>query len=95
MACKILPLVLLFSIYVPVSLHTQHTYANTYTPECCKNRTADTHLCPVPPPTPLQAAADEAAWAAKATERKRLGIGPPLRPSADNQWRLEQMYDDD
>lgn len=42
-----------------------------------------------------QAAADEAAWAAKATERKRLGIGPPLRPSADNQWRLEQMYDDD
>jgi hypothetical protein len=43
----------------------------------------------------LQIAADDAAWAAKAAERKRLGIGPPLQPSADNQWRLEQMYDDD
>lgn len=42
-----------------------------------------------------QIAADDAAWAAKAAERKRLGIGPPLQPSADNQWRLEQMYDDD
>ncbi|KAF8061109.1 TOC34 [Scenedesmus sp. PABB004] len=40
-------------------------------------------------------AADEAAWAAKAAERKRLGIGPPLRPTPDNAWRLEQMYDDD
>lgn len=43
----------------------------------------------------LQAAADEAAWAAKAAERKRLGIGPPLKPTPENQWRLEQMYDDD
>eukprot|EP00775_Hariotina_reticulata_P004681 gene4681-4934_t len=42
-----------------------------------------------------QAAADEAAWAAKATERKRLGIGPPLKPTPENAWRLEQMYDDD
>jgi hypothetical protein len=42
-----------------------------------------------------QAAADEAAWAAKAVERKRLGIGPPLKPTPDNAWRLEQMYDDD
>lgn len=42
-----------------------------------------------------QAAADAAAWAQKATERKRLGIGPPLQPTSENAWRLEQMYDDD
>jgi hypothetical protein len=42
-----------------------------------------------------QDAADESAWAAKVQERKRLGIGPPLRPNNENQWRLEQMYDDD
>lgn len=42
-----------------------------------------------------QAEADEAAWVAKAAERKRLGIGPPLKPTAENAWRLEQMYDDD
>lgn len=34
-------------------------------------------------------------WREKAAERRRLGIGPPLRPSAENAWRLEQMYDDD
>jgi hypothetical protein len=34
-------------------------------------------------------------WREKAVERRRLGIGPPLRPSAENAWRLEQMYDDD
>lgn len=44
---------------------------------------------------PLQAAADEAAWDVKAAERKRLGIGPPLKPTPENQWRLEQMYDDE
>lgn len=42
-----------------------------------------------------QAAADEEVWREKAAERRRLGIGPPLRPSAENAWRLEQMYDDD
>jgi hypothetical protein len=42
-----------------------------------------------------QAEADAAAWAAKAQERRRLGIGPPLQPTPENAWRLEQMYDDD
>lgn len=32
---------------------------------------------------------------AQANERKRLGIGPPLKPSKENAWRLEQMYEDD
>ncbi len=42
-----------------------------------------------------QAARDEEVWKEKAAERRRLGIGPPLRPSAENTWRLEQLYDDD
>lgn len=42
-----------------------------------------------------QAAADEEIWREKAAERRRLGIGPPLRPSKEDAWRLEQMYDDD
>ena len=29
-----------------------------------------------------QAAVDEEVWREKAVERRRLGIGPPLRPSA-------------
>jgi hypothetical protein len=43
----------------------------------------------------LQAAQDEEIWREKAAERRRLGIGPPLRPSPENAWRLEQLYDDD
>lgn len=42
-----------------------------------------------------QAAADDEIWREKASERRRLGIGPPLRPGTENAWRLEQMYDDD
>lgn len=42
-----------------------------------------------------QASVDDEVWREKAAERRRLGIGPPLRPSAENAWRLEQMYDDD
>jgi hypothetical protein len=42
-----------------------------------------------------QAAADNVVWQQRAAERKRLGIGPPLKPSPENAWRLEQMYDDD
>ncbi len=38
---------------------------------------------------------DEEVWKEKVKERKRLGIGEPLKPSAENAWRLEQMYDDD
>ncbi|KAG1679820.1 hypothetical protein FOA52_012732 [Chlamydomonas sp. UWO 241] len=40
-------------------------------------------------------AQDDYVWRAKAAERQRLGIGPPLRPSKENAWRLEQMYEDD
>ncbi|GBF87561.1 translocase of chloroplast-like protein [Raphidocelis subcapitata] len=43
----------------------------------------------------LQAAQDEEIWREKTAERRRLGIGPPLRPSGENAWRLEQLYDDD
>ncbi|KAI8464195.1 MAG: TOC34m [Monoraphidium minutum] len=42
-----------------------------------------------------QAEKDEEIWREKAAERRRLGIGPPLRPSAEDAWRLEQMYDDE
>lgn len=38
---------------------------------------------------------EDEIWREKAAERRRLGIGPPLRPSKENAWRLEQMYDDD
>jgi len=42
-----------------------------------------------------QSQADEYIWTAKADQRKRLGIGPPLKPTAVNAWRLEQIYEDD
>jgi hypothetical protein len=42
-----------------------------------------------------QAELDEATWKERAAERKKLGIGPPLKPTDENAWRLEQMYDDD
>jgi hypothetical protein len=38
---------------------------------------------------------DDHVWRVKAAERKRLGIGPPLKPTKENAWRLEQMYEDD
>ena len=34
-------------------------------------------------------------WDAKAENRRKLGIGPPLRPTGDDVWRLEQRYEDD
>ncbi len=34
---------------------------------------------------------DERVWRVKAEDRQRLGIGPPLRPSKENAWRLEQV----
>jgi hypothetical protein len=37
----------------------------------------------------------ERVWRVKARRRRDLGIGPPLRPTPENAWRLEQMYDDD
>ena len=40
-------------------------------------------------------AMDEHVWSTKAEDRRRLGIGPPLRPSKENAWRLEQIYEDD
>lgn len=42
-----------------------------------------------------QARADDEVWADKAAERRRLGIGPPLKPDDKTSWRLEQMYEDD
>jgi hypothetical protein len=42
-----------------------------------------------------KAAQEDEIWREKTAERRRLGIGPPLRPSARDAWRLEQMYDDD
>lgn len=43
----------------------------------------------------LVAEEDERMWRIKARRRKDLGIGPPLKPTKENAWRLEQMYDDD
>lgn len=43
----------------------------------------------------LVAADDERVWRVKARRRRELGIGPPLQPTKENAWRLEQMYDDD
>jgi hypothetical protein len=40
-------------------------------------------------------ASDEHIWNVKTEDRRRLGIGPPLRPSKENAWRLEQIYEDD
>ena len=40
-------------------------------------------------------AMDENVWKVKTEDRRRLGIGPPLRPSKENAWRLEQIYEDD
>ncbi len=42
-----------------------------------------------------QQEADEHVWEVKAEQRKKLGIGPPLKPSKENAWRLEQIYEDD
>jgi len=42
-----------------------------------------------------QAELDDATWKERAAERKKLGIGPPLKPTDEDSWRLEQMYDDD
>ncbi|GAX84047.1 hypothetical protein CEUSTIGMA_g11471.t1 [Chlamydomonas eustigma] len=39
-------------------------------------------------------ASDEHIWTVKAEQRRKLGIGPPLKPSKQNAWRLEQMYED-
>ncbi len=39
--------------------------------------------------------ADEHVWSVKEEQRRKLGIGPPLRPTKENAWRLEQIYDDD
>ena len=36
-------------------------------------------------------AMDEHVWTVKAEERRRLGIGAPLKPSKENAWRLEQV----
>lgn len=38
---------------------------------------------------------DERVWSVKADQRRKLGIGPPLKPTEKNAWRLEQMYEDD
>ena len=37
---------------------------------------------------------DERVWSVKADHRRKLGIGPPLKPSEKNTWRLEQMYEE-
>ena len=42
-----------------------------------------------------QQAIDDLAWDLKAQRRKRLGVGAPLRPTKENAWRLEQIYEDD
>lgn len=34
-------------------------------------------------------------WREKAAQRQRLGIGAPLKPTKENAWRLEQIYEDD
>jgi hypothetical protein len=34
---------------------------------------------------------DEHVWKVKSEERRRLGIGPPLKPGKENAWRLEQV----
>ncbi|KAJ9506779.1 hypothetical protein QJQ45_002996 [Haematococcus lacustris] len=39
--------------------------------------------------------ADDYIWRVKARQRRELGIGPALRPSKANAWRLEQIYEDD
>jgi hypothetical protein len=39
--------------------------------------------------------ADDRVWSVKAAQRQRLGIGPPLKPTKEAAWRLEQIYDDD
>jgi hypothetical protein len=38
---------------------------------------------------------DDETWQDKAAERRRLGIGPPLKPDEKTAWRLEQMYEDE
>ena len=37
-------------------------------------------------------AMDEKVWTVKAEERRKLGIGPPLKPTKENAWRLEQVW---
>uniref|UniRef100_A0A7S0R593 AIG1-type G domain-containing protein n=1 Tax=Chlamydomonas leiostraca TaxID=1034604 RepID=A0A7S0R593_9CHLO len=38
---------------------------------------------------------DELVWEEAAKERSRLGLHAPRRPTKENAWRLEQIYDDD
>ena len=65
-----------------------HSPAHAHT---CTHAHTHAHTVRSAPPAPQE----EEIWREKAAERRRLGIGPPLRPSPENAWRLEQMYDDE
>lgn len=38
---------------------------------------------------------EDFVWQTAAKERARLGLHAPRRPTKENAWRLEQIYDDD